>query len=357
VYVRFAQPLALGETTTLSEDVAGGDGPDRGVVTRMGFEVCSRIEQITPIKSADVLTMVLLGANGRALTASEIHAQAGDIANLVRQRGLPAASGFSLEDEEQVRAAVLALQRSGLIRCFDKANAPVYYIPRAKKLAAAYYRNTVIHFFLSPCIAELGLLRAAGDSVEDRLAAFWEEAMRLRDLLKFEFFFEEKDEFLETFAGELARLAPDWRDHLAEGTDGVLALLDAAETLSSDMMLRAFLEAYLIVADELASLRGGPLGPEGQLLARCEARGAGYVKEGIIRSPEAVSRHLFATALKLAVNRGLGEGDGELAARRDAFSALLRNVIHRMSVVRHVAVRRVQALAGREPSPGSGARV
>ena len=87
VYVRFAQPLALGETTTLSEDVAGGDGPDQGVVTRMGFEVCSRIEQITPIKSADVLTMVLLGANGRALTASEIHAQAGDIANLVRQRG------------------------------------------------------------------------------------------------------------------------------------------------------------------------------------------------------------------------------------------------------------------------------
>ena len=129
VYVRFASPVALGEATTLSEDMTSGEDQERSIVTRMGFEVCSRIEQITPIKSADVLTMVLLGANGRALTSAEIHAQAGDIAALVRERNLPAASGFSLDDEEQVSAAVLALQGSGLIRCYDKANAPVYYIP------------------------------------------------------------------------------------------------------------------------------------------------------------------------------------------------------------------------------------
>ena len=43
--------------------------PQRARVTAAAFEVCRRIEQITPIKSADVLTMVLLGANRKALTA------------------------------------------------------------------------------------------------------------------------------------------------------------------------------------------------------------------------------------------------------------------------------------------------
>ena len=89
IYVRFARPVALAEASSLSADLPGSEGTDLSLVTRMGFEVCSRIEQITPIKSADVLTMVLLGANGRALTAAEIHAQAADIAALVRSRKLP----------------------------------------------------------------------------------------------------------------------------------------------------------------------------------------------------------------------------------------------------------------------------
>ena len=90
-------------------------------VTRMAFEVCTRIEQITPIKSADVLAMVLLGANRRALTATEMYRQSAGIAELIRDRKLPAASGFSLNNEAQVSAAVLALERSGLVKVFDKA--------------------------------------------------------------------------------------------------------------------------------------------------------------------------------------------------------------------------------------------
>jgi glycerol-3-phosphate O-acyltransferase len=112
------------------------------------------------------------------------------------------------------------------------------------------------------------------------------------------------------------------------------------------MMLRAFLESYLIVADELASRRDEAIGPEAPFLARCEARGACYSKDRVIRSPEAVSRHLFATGLKLAVNRGLGERRDDLAARRAAFAAELRDVLGRMATVRQVAVRRVQALVG-----------
>ena len=72
---------------------AGEQDQQRFEVTRMAFEVCRRIEQITPIKSTDVLTMVLLGANRRALTAAEIYQQSIPITELVQQRDLPVATG------------------------------------------------------------------------------------------------------------------------------------------------------------------------------------------------------------------------------------------------------------------------
>jgi glycerol-3-phosphate O-acyltransferase len=316
VYVRFAQPLALGETTTLSEDVAGGDGPDRGVVTRMGFEVCSRIEQITPIKSADVLTMVLLGANGRALTASEIHAQAGDIANLVRQRGLPAASGFSLEDEEQVRAAVLALQRSGLIRCFDKANAPVYYIPRGKKLAAAYYRNTITHYFLSAALAEIGLASCALAIEAPNARSLESNVLSLRDLYKFEFFYKPTREFLEEVQLEADQRYPNW----ASGEHSLQKLLREKPPRFGHAILRSISESYLIIAVSLLELGAQPVPDRKKFISRLMAQGEQMLLRRTISCESSVSQDLFSTGLRLVEHLDLLTGTGDLVARREDYA-------------------------------------
>ena len=66
IYVRYAEPVSLGRsrwrTLAAGEDEAGDPSAEPG--TGLAFDVCTRIEQATPIKSADVLTMVLLAANG-----------------------------------------------------------------------------------------------------------------------------------------------------------------------------------------------------------------------------------------------------------------------------------------------------
>ncbi len=316
VYVRFAKPLALGETTTLSEDMTGGEGPDGGVVTRMGFEVCSRIEQITPIKSADVLTMVLLGANGRALTATEIHAQAGDIATLVRERGLPAASGFSLEDEEQVRAAVLALQRSGLIRCFDKANAPVYYIPGAKKLAAAYYRNTITHYFLSAALAEIGLASCALGIDAPNAGLLERNVLSLRDLYKFEFFYKPTQEFLQEVQLEADQRYPNW----ASGENSLQKLLRERPPRFGHAILRSISESYLIIAVSLLELGAQPVLERKKFISRLMAQGEQMLLRRTISCESSVSQDLFSTGLRLVEHLDLLTGGADLVARREAYA-------------------------------------
>jgi len=360
IYVRFGEPVSvrgsLGPAQAGRPRHAASHELD---LNKLAFEVCFRINQATPITGSALVAVVLLSARGLPLPLVSVRVGLEGYLAFARRRGIPLTPGAEVDDPRVLESTLRSLESQGVVTCESGKEAPRYRVAEDAHLQVAYYRNSIVHFFLPGAIAELALLAAAEAPPAEREARLWREALELRDLLKFEFFFEEKDGFLETFAGELARLAPDWRDRLAEGTDGVLALLGVAETLSSDMMLRAFLESYLIVADELASLRGGPPGPQGPLLARCAARGAGYVKEGVISSPEAVSRHLFATALKLAVNRGLGEArdEDDLAARRDAFPVLLRDVIGRMAIVRRVAVRRLQALAGRESSTESYPRL
>ena len=316
VYVRFASPVALGEATTLSEDMTSGEDQERSIVTRMGFEVCSRIEQITPIKSADVLTMVLLGANGRALTSAEIHAQAADIAALVRERNLPAASGFSLDDEEQVRAAVLALQGSGLIRCYDKANAPVYYIPEGKQLAAAYYRNTITHYFLSAGLAEIGLASCARGIDAPSAERLTTEVLSLRDLYKFEFFYKPTQEFLEEVKSEAQQRYPNWDS----GEHSLQKLLREQPPRFGHAILRSITESYLIIAVTLLELGAKPVGDRKKFIARLMTQGAQMLLRRTISSEASVSQDLFATGLRLAEHLQLLEAGAELEAQREAYA-------------------------------------
>jgi glycerol-3-phosphate O-acyltransferase len=316
VYVRFAKPLALGDASSLSADLSGNEGKDPSLVTRMGFEVCSRIEQITPIKSADVLTMVLLGANGRALTAAEIHAQAGDIAALVRARGLPAASGFSLDDEEQVRAAVLALQGSDLIRCFDKANTPVYYIPRGKQLAAAYYRNTITHYFLNAALAEIGLAACALGIEAPNAQLLEREVLGLRDLYKFEFFYKPTGEFLQAVQAEALERYPNW----TSGEHSLQKLLREQAPRFGHAILRSITESYLIIAVTLLELGAQPVHDRKKFTARLLAQGQQMLLRRTISCESSVSQDLFATGLRLAEHLQLLDGKTDLVRLREAYA-------------------------------------
>jgi glycerol-3-phosphate O-acyltransferase len=318
VYVRFAKPLAPGDSTRLSPGMLEQEpGSNRSQITRMAFEVCSRIEQITPIKSTDVLAMVLLGANGRALTIAELHQQAADITGLVRQRGLPAASGFSLDNREQVSAAVLALQASGLVTTFDSARSSVSYIPREKRLAAAYYRNTITHYFLAAALAEIGLASCALGIEQPGPELFRTQLLSLRDLYKFEFFYKPTEEFLAEARLEADQRYPDW----SSGEHSLQKLLREQPPRFGHAILRSITESYLVVAVTLLELESTAVYDQKKFIAPVLAQGQQMLLRRTISCESSVSRDLFATGLRLAEYLQLLTGSPrELVSRRQAFA-------------------------------------
>ena len=155
-------------------------------------------------------------------------------------------------------------------------------------LAAAYYRNTIAHFFLTAAIGELALLHAAEQAPAARVPAFDEAALALRSLLEFDFFFRDRAAFLAAVRRELALLAPDWQARLGDGEDGVQALLGELPTLASDMLLRPFFEAYGIVADVLVAHADRAAPPAAQLSDACAGLGGQYLLQRRLDDPESV---------------------------------------------------------------------
>jgi glycerol-3-phosphate O-acyltransferase len=213
---------------------------------------------------------------------------------------------------------------------------PVYAIERGQHLVAAFYRNSAIHHFVNRAIAELTLLRPGGPA--------WEEAERLRDLLKFEFFFPERETFRAELTGELRLIDPDW-----ERRDGA-ELLARSGFLIAHRVLRSFLDAQLVIAEQLAGR--DPRAPivEKEFLAECAGVGQQMLLQGRLHGPESLSRELFASALKLANNRDLVDpGREELRERRAAFAAQLRDTVGRVTEIDEIDARRRREAAGVQP--------
>jgi glycerol-3-phosphate O-acyltransferase len=334
IHLRFGDPVSLRAALGAPSEGGDGDLDERSLaVQKLAFEVAVRINRVTPITPTSLVTLALLGSGGSALSVRELIQSLHNLVDYVRRRGLPVTVPLDLDAAEGVRRALDPLVGSGVVTVFAEGPEAVYFIAPDAHLTAAYYRNTVIHFFVNGSIAELALLRAGDAGVTDPPAELWNEALRLRDLLKFEFFFADKDAFREELRAEIALHDPEWEACLPQGTEAIHALLRRFRPFSAHRILRPFVEAYQVVAD---ALERAPLGPldESRFLTACLALGKQYQLQRRICSPESVSKVLFATALRLARNRRLVDAEGgEVAERRRRFAAEIRDVIRRIDAI------------------------
>jgi glycerol-3-phosphate O-acyltransferase len=343
IHIRFGEPLSLRKTIGPPDPEAETEPDEQSIeLQKIAFEVSVRINRATPITPTSLVTLALLGTGDLALTVEETRLAMTNILSYVRRRKLPVTFELDeLETDDGVRAALDALVENRVITRFDIGPEDVYAIGSDQQLAAAYYRNTVVHFFVNAGIAELALLKASRPTTEDPVAAFWEEAMALRDLLKFEFFFSDKEGFRTEMKEELAFQDPDWEARLSLGPDGAQSLIRSFRPYSAHRVLRPFLEAYQVVSENLRRWPADQPVDEKTFIKECLELGRQYHLRKRIHSTSSISKVLFQTGLKLAANRGLLEPDGpDLADDREAFHHEIRTAIRRVDVVEALAATR-----------------
>ena len=310
--VRFGEPISL--------RAALAAGTDRRLaLQKVAFEVAVGINRVTPVMATALVTFALLGVRDRALTLGQVRRVLEPVRQYVVERELPH-SGDELRTDAGVRAVLAALTAEKVVTTYTGGEEPVYAIERGQHLVAAFYRNSAIHHFVDRAIAELMLLCEPGDR--------WDEAARLRDLLKFEFFFPERESHFARLSAELARMDEDW-----EVRDG-REVLAGEGFLMAHRVLRSFVDAQLVVAERLAARDPAAPVVEKEFLDECGGVGQQMLLQGRLHGPESLSRELFTSALRLAANQDLvGPGDAALAERRSTFAAQRRDVVGRVSEI------------------------
>ncbi|GAB2756922.1 lysophospholipid acyltransferase [Nocardioides salsibiostraticola] len=340
VHVRFGPPLSLREALTDASARAETDDLT-AVVPRVAFEVAHRINAATPITPAALVTFGLLDNDGRAMTLAETLAVLEPLVVYVRSRQLPLTADVDLGRPEGLRKALATLVREGVVVEYSGGLESVYAIAPDRQHEAAFYRNTVTHYFIDRAILEVALVQAAGDcdAASDAVEATWQRALALRDLLKYEFFFATKREFDTQMRYETELVSPGWSDSevkAGEFTEG----LSSTHLLLAHRVIGPFLEAYSVVADRLVTREpAAPLDGDGLI---AESLGVAHQRwlQHDLHSPESISKDLMGGALKLAGNRGLlGPGGDDLRRERQRFADELAGAVDAIAVVRSLTER------------------
>lgn len=264
VHIRFGQPLSLAKEW---EGVSEEGSID---IAKLAFDVMGRINEVAPITPTAVVSLFLTddpGPWGVGALTSAIAPLAAETDRL----GLPRTARF--DRPLDVEVVLDRMEEHGFVAEEDG----LWELGPGQSHALSFYRNTMVHHFLLPAIVDVV------DGHADRDAA----ALRLRDLLKFEFFFAPREDFLAALDG-------------------------AADTASrvpnlGRLILEPTLETYAAVIDLCAARPELPT-PE-DALAHCQR----LLDHGRLRRPEAASLPFVKGALQLVDHERL-EGN-EVALR------------------------------------------
>ena len=329
--VRFGEPVSLAES--LAE---AGEGKAR--LEKVAFTICDGINRATPATPTALVTFALLGAGGRALTLEQIRVSTEPLLDHLDRLGRPGPRGDLTGDG--IERTLDRLVTGEVVERYAGGEQTVWSIREGRHRVAAFYRNGAIHHFVTRAVVELALLAASRASAEeDPVEVAWADALALRDLLKFEFFFPSKTRFADEIAAETALVDPDWREHVQE-PDGAATLLARTRFLVAPRTLRSFLDAQWVVATRLASLDPSQEIDRKAFPKECLGLGNQMLRQGRVARPDSVSTELYAAALDLADNRGLLDGSGsDVAALRKVFRDEIEEVRGRLTELARIEDR------------------
>jgi glycerol-3-phosphate O-acyltransferase len=195
VYVRFAPPLSVREL-----DKGGNQDPTL-LLQKMAFQLCKSINDVTPITPKSIVSSVFLGHRLAGVSLEELLRLSMMLGTYVKASGFPLSVDLNEAFKRAVEQTVRRLSKSSVLTVSDS-------VPRAyscdwrKRILLNFYKNNAIQCFIIPSITLLAFFEALdglaatdkGSTVRDRLL---QTVVELRNILKFEFFFSPKAQFVK----------------------------------------------------------------------------------------------------------------------------------------------------------------
>lgn len=315
LYVQIGEILRFDDVRAEAGDGGSELSPRerRAMVQRLAHRVSHEIDRVTVVTPAALMATALLAHHKRGVSLAELTDTAQELVESLVAREAQVATPILDEDgalRADTRDQALALFLDArLVTQPEGGDHPIYAVPDERRIALEYYKNNILHFFVSSAVIATPVMR----SPEQRVALdeLREAARRLSKLFKYEFMYRADAAFDEIFDQSLAQMVNSGElsrdgDRVALGKRGARVALYAA-------MLQTYVESY-----RLALLALDPDGEptEREWVKRALTLGQRLYLAGELELRESVSKPRLLLALKTLRDQGLLRfgGQGRLLA-------------------------------------------
>ncbi len=331
IYVRFGDPMSLHDTPDAPDLTTSQKLPSPAIIEieKLAFEVCYRINEVTPATETSLILMALLCRT--TAKPRRIREDVAALQNYMAER--ESSSMFSepnLPIVNDVDKALTSLVDHGIVQ--RDPDSDHCSIAPERYLVALYYSNMAVHHFVIAAFAELGLLNVTHADSDSGEEAFRTEVLRLRDLFKFEFFFSRKEHFHNQFVDEFVFQGVPTERFDKLDREAAERLLRRQPLLVAFGALSSFVNAYRIVARCLVDAGSRPIDDRNTFIANCQAEsrkvGAGY--------PGFAAKALLTNGYLLAENRGLLGDESSVPEKRRRFVEELEFVAQQLEEIREM---------------------
>ncbi len=324
VYARVAPPISVRDMYN------SGESDPRLRLQKTAFQVCKSICDVTPITPKSLVSTVMLCHRNPLLSLEEVLRLSLWLGGYVQYVGLELSTPLG-SLRPAVEQTLRRLRKGGVL--LEVEDVPRRYVCESRKRALLnFYKNNASHCLVIPSIAVLAYYRArqkVGPSEKDSFeAAFKAEALQLRDLLKFEFFFSPRAAFLEElehsaeyFFGSIkgSYVPEQWarqlRERVTVATDLSVLTREVGEILESYLCFADFIRQSSDTVWEKRSMMS-------KVLKYSENRQL----QGEILFPESLSLVNYGNALLYLENQGMlrmvPEGEKTMVHRERQLAAL-----------------------------------
>lgn len=304
ISLRFGEPVLIkGKHTAPIPDMEEEHVAAPNQLSKFAFELVHRINQITPVTTTSLICTSLLSKY--ALPKRAIESDIAELMKVIEYHNPDALVDRGKPIGESVRTALHLLNRAKLVQTQGEGLNSKYVLSTENYLSANYYSNMSVHHLYRRAFIELALEKVRKLPPSDRLFAFWEAIMKLRDLFKFEFFYSDKPTFSDEIEEDLSFFHKDWNKQLQAKKDPILSMIKAQKIITAPTVLYTYVEAYQVVGQALLNWKTAQAFDEKIFIKTCLTLGEELKWQGKIQRIETVSKPFLINGIRLVKNREL----------------------------------------------------
>jgi glycerol-3-phosphate O-acyltransferase len=326
IYIRFGEPLSL------NQYLDGKEVLEQDSLKPLAFQLIRSINKATLVTPLSLTASAILTKHRRGFLLHELTSTIKILLGFLKKYEIPIAITFD-QFEKTVEETIALLVNSkvvGFLEDIDGAET-FYYVDEEKKPELEYYKNNIIHCFISHAFVAISLLTGK-DEIKTQESILTDYGF-LKNLFRNEFIYNEDEEI----STEVNRITAYFQEKLliarANGNGGyTLTRLGFDQLPMWAALAKTFLESYWIAARSFIQQEKKP--KKGDILKNMNYMGLRFHKLGLIDHMEAISRLNFKNAIRfinediLKGEEGSGEDTRQARKRLGRLSDRLYNLSH-----------------------------